>query len=167
MTIDQIIEATMLDEGGFSDDPRDPGGVTNFGQTIPWLTDLYGRPATRQDVISLTHDTAKANYLKFATKSRITDVAAISSRVAYVLFDYGVNSGLTNAIRAMQRALDTTPDGVIGSRTLERLSQVVEAEVVTEMVASRLEIFARIARNSHPYIYGWLMRQARQLRSLW
>lgn len=167
MTFDDILTQLMADEGGFSDHPEDPGGVTNFGQTIPWLTDLYGRPATRADVVTLTYDTARANYATFARRTRIAEVAERSPRIGMVLMDFAINSGLKNAIRAMQRSLDTTPDGVIGSRTLERLSQVVEAEVVTEVVASRLEIFARITRGTHPFIYGWLMRVARQLRTLW
>lgn len=166
-TLDDIIEWTLDEEGGFSDNPADPGGVTNFGQTIPWLTDLFRRQASRADVLALTKDRAAANYALLAHRTRVSDVAAISPLVAAALWDFGVNSGLKNPIRAMQKALATTPDGVIGSRTLDALETADEDDIATEIIASRLELWARLVKGSHPFITGWLLRLARQMRSLW
>lgn len=169
MTLADIILQTVAEEGVLSDHPADPGGITKYGQTIPWLTDLYGRGVTREEVIALTLEQALDNYKRFAIKTRIADVATLHPKLGAILFDFAINSGHKNAIRAMQRAIDTSPDGVIGSRTLERLRDggIDETNVATEVLASRLETYARIVRGKHPFIAGWLLRVARQLRNTW
>jgi lysozyme family protein len=166
-TLSDIIDRVVHEEGGVSNHPDDTGGLTKFGQTIPWLTELYGRPVPPAEVRALTREQAKANYLRWAHKTRIADLAPISIRVCEVVFDFAVNSGHVNVIRAMQRAVDSRPDGVIGSHTLERLAASSEADVVAEVTASRLELFARLVRGAHPFASGWLLRVSRQLRTLW
>ena len=51
---DTAVAFTLREEGGFTDDPRDPGGATNLGITLATLTHWRGRPATADDVRQLT-----------------------------------------------------------------------------------------------------------------
>ena len=46
-------------EGGFVNDPRDPGGATNMGITIATLSSWRGTPVTVQDVRNLTKQEAR------------------------------------------------------------------------------------------------------------
>ena len=45
---------TLKFEGGFVNDPRDPGGPTNMGITIATLSHELGRAATIKDVRTLS-----------------------------------------------------------------------------------------------------------------
>ncbi len=167
MTFDQFVEFTLDEENGFSDRADDPGGVTNWGQTIPWLTDLLGHPVDRAYVVALTRAQAKANYILFAERTKIRDLSTTKPHLAAVVFDFGVNSGVVNAIRAAQRAGGATPDGVLGPVSLHLLSQGDDTDMATEVMATRLETYARLSRTKPQFIEGWLGRAARLLRATW
>ena len=91
----------LKDEGGYSNNPNDPGGPTNFGITLKDYR-LYVNPqGTANDVRSMTVDQAKTIY-----KSKYWDALScdsLPSGVDYSCFDYGVNSGLGRPRKALQR----------------------------------------------------------------
>jgi lysozyme family protein len=166
-SLDALIERTLVEEGGFVDRPDDRGGPTKYGQTIPWLTDLLGRPVTADEVRALSREEAGKHYRTFAERWGFDKVLEAAPHCGYVLFDFAVNSGRINTIRALQRALDVAPDGVIGSRTVNRMREVDDTSVALEVLATRLELFGRLARKQAQFVEGWLNRVARQLRDLW
>ena len=55
---------TLQFEGGFVNDPDDPGGATNLGVTIGTLSGAFGRPATLAEVKALTPKTVEPIYLQ-------------------------------------------------------------------------------------------------------
>jgi lysozyme family protein len=166
VTLDSILDETLVFEGGLVDDPDDPGGLTNYGQTLPWLTDLYGRPATAEDVRGLTRQKARENYRTFASKFKLDLVIAARPWTGWLLFDFAVNTSVWTATRQLQNLLDTPTDGVIGSATLSALSSHADINLFLGMVAARLDLYGSLASTRAKFEKGWLARVATILRSV-
>lgn len=123
-TVRQIAEAIVAREGGFVDDPDDPGGATNHGVTIGTLRalgiDLTGDgQVSVADLRALTRAQAVAIFERhYFHRPRIgTLPAALHPSV----FDMYVNAG-ANAVRLLQRLIrdmriEVAVDGVIGPKT--------------------------------------------------
>lgn len=142
---------TMGEEKGYQDDPDDCGNYcsgqagdgplvgTNFGISAPVLSSWLGRPATRQDMLDLTQDTAQAIFRALFWNTCDGDVLPIGLDLMTV--DFGFNAGpgtslalyrdqaatpfpalahLSDAtcIRHAQTTLGVTPDGIVGQQTI-------------------------------------------------
>ena len=91
-------------EGGFTDDPVDPGGATNLGITHDELAKWRGRAVTIDDMRDLGKDEAAAIYrANYWTISRCADLAP---GVDLIVFDAAVNTGNGRSARLLQAALD-------------------------------------------------------------
>lgn len=124
-TVRQIATEIVAREGGFVNDPDDPGGATNHGVTIHTMRrlglDLDGDgQVTVADVRRLTRAQAIDIYVEnYFNRPRI---AALPEMLHASVFDMYVNAG-SNAVRILQRLLgrmghDTAVDGVIGPQTI-------------------------------------------------
>jgi lysozyme family protein len=122
---DQLVGPLIAREGGYSNDPNDRGGETNFGITASVARENgYAGP-----MVSMTRDQAIAIYrTKYWSKPGLYLIAPISPAVAEELFDTGVNMGTGTAAKFFQRALnalnrragdypDIVVDGGIGPAT--------------------------------------------------
>ena len=95
------LQRVLKDEGGYTNDPNDSGGPTNFGITIADYRKYINKNGTAEDVKSMSVDEAKIIY-----KARYWDALGcdkLPSGVDYTCFDYGVNSGLGRPRKALQR----------------------------------------------------------------
>jgi lysozyme family protein len=122
---DQLIGPLIAREGGYSNDPNDRGGETNFGITAAVARE-NGYSGSMRD---MTIDQAKAIYrAKFWAKPGLYLIAPLSPTIAEELFDTGVNMGTGTAAIFLQRALnalnrmagdypDILVDGGIGPAT--------------------------------------------------
>ena len=124
-TIDQITDQILRTEGGFVNDPDDPGGATNHGVTIHTMRrlglDLTGDGAvTVADVKALTRAQAGEIFQDhYFHKPRID---ALPEPLQASVYDMYVNAG-SNAVRILQGLLqdmgyDIAKDGVIGPQTI-------------------------------------------------
>lgn len=86
-SFDACFAALMTEEGGYSNNPADPGGETNFG--------ICKRSYPALDIRALTQEGAKAIYLRDYWGPLGCD--ALPAALALVMFDTGVNSGLRAA----------------------------------------------------------------------
>lgn len=82
----------LKDEGGYSNDPSDSGGATNYGITIGDYQKYINPKGTATDVKNMTVDQAKNIYKTKYWNALNCD--NLESGVDYTVFDYGVNSGL-------------------------------------------------------------------------
>lgn len=124
LNVRQLAEDIVTREGGFVDDPNDPGGATNFGVTIHTMRRLGLDPTgdgqvDTADVRALTRDQAVQIFLDhYFTRPGIS---ALPEVLQPSVFDMYVNAG-ANAVRILQRLLvemgyDLDVDGVIGPQT--------------------------------------------------
>lgn len=147
-------------EGGYTDDPDDLGGPTNRGITLKTLRTAYGNKATTADLRRMT-DTQwqhifKTYYWDRWQADRIHDQA-----IANILVDWTWASGV-HAIRIPQRMLGVTPDGIVGSRTLNALNSHPDPQsLFNDIKASRVAFVTRICRSrpqNKKFRQGWLNR---------
>lgn len=123
--IDHILEEILRREGGYVNDPDDPGGATNHGVTIGTMRRLGidlnrdGR-TTAADVKALTRDEAKQIYLReYFEKPRIDE---LPEAMQATVLDMNINAG-GNSIKILQRMLnaigeDLSVDGALGPHTI-------------------------------------------------
>jgi lysozyme family protein len=123
-SINDIADEIIAREGGFVDDPDDPGGATKFGVTIHTLRrlglDLDGDgKVDAADVRRLGRDQARDIFVKHYFEA--PRIALLPEPLHPSVFDMYVNAG-AHAVRILQRLLndmghDLQVDGAIGPRT--------------------------------------------------
>ena len=128
--VEDMAEELVAREGGYVNDPDDPGGPTNHGVTIHTMRrlglDLDGDgDVDAQDVRVLSRDQATAIFIEhYFHRPRID---ALPEPVQASVFDMYVNAG-AHAVRILQRLLrdmriEVTVDGVIGPQTIAAARQ--------------------------------------------
>lgn len=148
--------ARVLDfEGGFVNDPHDPGGATNKGITIAVFRKWVKRNGTVEDLKNISpQDVAKVYRKHYWDAVRADD---LPHGVDFAVFDYAVNSGPTRAAKALQAACNVTQDGIIGHVTLAALSHIDPKEIVQRVCNARLA-FLRTLKTWERYKGGWQRR---------
>ncbi|WP_417588135.1 holin-associated N-acetylmuramidase [Pararhodobacter oceanensis] len=144
----QLAEEIVAREGGFVDDPHDPGGATNFGVTIHTMRglglDLTGDgTVTAADVRALTR--AQAIDIFIEHYHARPGIGGLPKVLQPSVFDMYVNAG-SNAVRILQRLLiamgyDLDVDGVIGPQTCRAASAA--ARVAPDHIADAYGIARR------------------------
>ena len=110
------LKFTLQFEGGFVNDPDDPGGPTNLGVTQATLSAFLGRQATIAEVKALTPDKVAPIYrLRFWDNVQ-GDQLPLGIDLA--VFDFGVHSGPSCGAMSLQRVLKLADDGKIGPVTI-------------------------------------------------
>lgn len=138
-------------EGGYVNDPADPGGETKFGISKRAYPDV--------DIASLTIDQAKALYRRDFWDPLTDTPPAIKFQV----FDFAVNSGMQTAIRKLQAAVGVADDGHWGPASAAALAKMNQADVVMLYVAERLDFWRKL-KNWPDSGKGWAGRAANDLR---
>ncbi len=124
-TVRQIAAEIVEREGGFVNDPDDPGGATNFGVTIHTMRNLgldldRDGSVTVADVRALTKEQAIEIFEKHYFEKPL--IAMLPRDLHSTVFDMYVNAG-SNAVKILQRLLvdmghDLVVDGVLGPMTI-------------------------------------------------
>jgi len=125
LSIRDIADEILDREGGYVNDPDDPGGATNFGVTIHTMRalglDLDGDGAvTPADVKLLSRDKAREIFIEHYFHR--PGIARLPEPLQASVFDMYVNAG-ANAVRILQRLLvqmghPVAVDGAIGPQTV-------------------------------------------------
>jgi lysozyme family protein len=152
---DQCFDKLISHEGGYVNDPRDPGGETKYG--------ISKRAYPQVDIKNLTLDAAKAIYKRDYWDRAQCD--KLPPQLAYLLFDAAVNSGIGQAIRFLQRAVNLADDGVIGPMTLAAVGRVDAEAISARFLGQRLEFMTKLT-TWDTFGKGWARRIADQLKGI-
>ena len=137
MTLQSALAFTLSQEGGYSDNPRDHGGATNFGITQrtydAWNT---SHGIALQPVRDIDRDMVDAIYQ--ANYWTPAHCAAMPDKLGMCVFDFAVNSGVHQALATLQTCLGTGPDGRWGPKTASLVS-ALDQDAETALVASYLD----------------------------
>lgn len=157
MGFDEIFERVIGHEGGYVNNPADPGGETNWGVT---LTTARANGYTGR-MIDMTKEQAKEIYAKAFWQRVQGD--KLHPAITFQLFDACVNHGIGNGVRMLQRAVGVLDDGAIGPVTIKAASAMDPASLVLAFNAERLEFYTRLKTFS-TFGRGWVNRVAGNLR---
>ena len=152
---EQCFKQLISSEGGYVNDPKDPGGETKFGISKRAYPDL--------DIANLTLEQAKAVYERDYWKRARCD--ELPPNIAYLVFDCAVNSGIGQSIRFLQRALGTADDGVIGPLTIAAVQRVDAESLAARFLGQRLDFMTKLS-TWDVYGKGWARRIAEQLKGV-
>lgn len=135
---DPSLKFVLQFEGGFVNNPKDPGGATNLGVTIHTLSAVLGHQATVAEIKALTPNTVGPIYrMRYWNTVRGDDLPL---GVDLAVFDFGVHSGPKRGAQFLQRVVGVAEDGDIGEITLKAVRQVNDPEaVIKALCAERLK----------------------------
>lgn len=159
------LSAVLKQEGGYADDPRDPGGATNLGitrrtlaawrQVSPWI-DL-----PKAAVQALTPADAAPIYRQLYWQP--VRGAELPPGLDLAMFDYAVHSGPKRATTSLQTIIGATADGIFGPQTLAALRGRVAAAGVAGLIVAlcdgRVTFLQRLAASA-VFGRGWSNRVA-------
>jgi lysozyme family protein len=153
MPFDHEIERVLDNEGGYVNNPADPGGETKFG--------ISKRSYPNVDIANLTRDQAKALYLRdFWTPVHGDDLPPM---VAFMALDFAVNSGIQTSIRKLQAAAGVADDGHWGEVTQAAVKAANPVVLVLRLLAEHVD-FRRKLSTFKTFGAGWDGRLANDLR---
>ncbi len=156
MKFDQSFDLLIGHEGGYSNNPVDPGGETMWGVTFR-VARGWGYMGPMKD---LPRDTAKEIYkAMYWDKVRASE---LPEAIRFDVFDAAVNSGVGQAIRFLQRATGTTDDGRLGPVTLRAVISMDPQLLDKRLNGYRLRYMTEL-KNWPPFARGWAARIATNL----
>ena len=149
---DKIIEVVLHHEGGYVNDPQDPGGETNFG--------IAKRIHPDVDIKNLTKEGAKEIYYQdYWMKNRVPQ---LPDNLKHIYFDMCVNQGRGRAVKILQRAANAKGanlkvDGGLGPKTIGALKNVE----LDRVRAYRIKYYADLVTRKpdlEKFYFGWFRR---------
>lgn len=158
------LKFTLEYEGGYVNNPNDPGGATNFGITQNTY-DGY-RVTQRLDKQSV-RQISRAEVQEIYYRSFWLKISGDSFHpaVASCIFDFVVNSGFSNkwdtgGMQLIQHEFELQDDGKCGPQTIATISAVNPEEACNRINDVREENYRRLGRNPSQAIFlkGWLSR---------
>ncbi len=177
-SVKQIATGIVVREGGFVNDPDDPGGATNFGVTIHTMRrlglDLTGDgDVDIDDVRKLTQTQAVDIFIKHYFERPL--IGELPAPLHATVFDMYVNAG-GNAVKILQQLLremgyDISVDGALGPQSLTAVQNAmckgadtfVDAYGIARRnyyfrLADRRPASRKYARNRAGGKGGWIVR---------
>ena len=149
---DDIIKVVLKHEGGYVNDPVDPGGETNFG--------IAKRSHPDVDIKNLTEEGAKEIYYQdYWMKNRVPQVP---DELKHIYFDMCVNQGRGRAEKILQQAANAKGanlkvDGGLGPKTISALNGVE----LDRVRAYRIKYYADLVTRKpdlEKFYFGWFRR---------
>lgn len=150
---DTIFTRILGHEESYVNNPKDPGGETKWG--------ISKRSYPNLDIKNLTKNDAKHIYL--TDFWLVIRADKLEDGIAFQLFDFAVNSGISTAIRYLQRAVGVVDDGHFGPKSLDALDKISESDLIMRFNAERLDFMTRL-KNWPNASRGWARRIANNLR---
>ena len=140
-------------EGGYVNDPVDPGGETKYG--------ISKRSYPNLDIKNLTEVHAKEIYLRdYYFPLRISEI--VDDRIAWQLFDFAVNAGIGRSVKIIQK--------IIGVPVTERMTPLTinqinlfkdEYPLYAHFMSKRLMHYFILSERKpamKKFIKGWIFR---------
>ena len=148
------VNKALTHEGGLSDDPSDPGGLTNFGISAKYHPFEDIKNLTREQAIEIYRTQYWNNFYD----------GIINQRLANALLDSAISQGPAVATRLLQAALNEIQagplvlDGKLGYQTIGQANAVRDQdELLRRFTALRIQSYAQDSdwKNAHR---SWISR---------
>lgn len=168
MTDDDIISAILEREGGDVAPPDRSGRISRWGVTAAALSEFRGHAVTDDEIRNLSATDARELYRRqYILKPGFHLIGSDALRA--VLVDFGVNSGPATAVKALQRCLGVTADGIIGNTTAQAANVKDGNRLGVCVLAERVVHIGHLITadpSQAKFAHGWLRRIAAQIKEL-
>ena len=149
------LQAVLFHEGGYSNNPKDPGGMTNLGCTKDVWEEWCGHPVDEKAMRNLkSTDVAPLYKRKYWDKVCGDDLPA---GIDYVVFDAAINSGPGRAVKWLQACVGAEVDGALGPKTLAAVRAMDAKKLVDDYGKRRLSFLLDLPAWS-TFGNGWTKR---------
>lgn len=161
----------LLNEGGYVNDPDDPGGETYKGVArkmhpkwagwafIDSMKAVPGFPANIETSVELREMIGNFYLSEFWNK---IDGDEIDNQAnAQSIFDFAINAGVETAVSLAQKVVKTKVDGDMGPITLKAINAFDPAHFQAAFTVEKIRRYAAIVKKrpvSRKYFYGWVLR---------
>ncbi|MDP2336753.1 MAG: glycosyl hydrolase 108 family protein [Bacteroidota bacterium] len=167
----KAFELVMAHEGGYVNDPDDPGGETYKGVArkihskwngwtkVDMLKRQSGFPGNLDKDEELQQDVSKFYRDLFWNKIKGDEIN--DQQVAESIFDFGVNAGTGTSASLAQMVLSIKTDGVIGPKSIESLNSFNSEHFLAAFTVAKIARYIHIVKKrptSQKYFYGWICR---------
>ena len=152
---DKCFDLVIVNEGGYVDNPADPGGATNWGCTKAVWEQYIGHEVSKEDIRNLTKEDVKPLYKRNYWDAIHGD--ALPSGLDYCLFDCAINSGFGRAAKFIQEIVGVFADGAIGNNTVTAINQMNTVTMINEFSDKR-QAFLETLKTFPVFGKGWTKR---------
>jgi lysozyme family protein len=167
----QAFQKVLKHEGGYVNDPDDPGGETYKGVARKihskwdgwYIIDTRKRqpgfPKSLDADLELQERIKQfyeANYW-----DRIKGDDIINQDVAMSIFDFAVNAGVGTSASLAQMVVGENADGIIGVNSLTKINQFDPEHFLASFTIAKIVRYISIVKKrptSQKYFYGWVRR---------
>ncbi|MDO8532600.1 MAG: glycosyl hydrolase 108 family protein [Dehalococcoidia bacterium] len=152
MSFETAIDRVLAHEGGYVNDPADPGGETNFGISKRTYPDLDIKTLTREQAIEIY----RRDWWERYGYERLPDA------IGEHLFSFAVNMGSHMAHRLLQISvrdvgLDIEVDGVLGPYTVQQANAYRHPDVLLLLLKCGAVNYYRSLQKPR-FLAGWVRR---------
>lgn len=155
-----LIPFVLHYEGGFVNDPKDSGGATNKGITLNTFRSVYGRTKSVEDLKKLTNEQWRHIFKTLYWDKCKADMINDQS-IANMLVDFAVNSGVTRAVKKIQKIVGVVSDGICGLQTLSAINSSNPRQTFEKLKAARLKYLQDVVKATPVkarFLKGWNKR---------
>lgn len=154
---DDAFAALIANEGGYANNPADPGGETMWGITARVARKHGYTGAMRGLPLGVARAIAKAEYWDAVRGDEL------EPELAFQLFDAAYNSGPPQAVKWLQRAAGVAADGAFGPATMVAVRAAPTGALIARFNGHRLAFLADL--STWPgFGRGWARRIANNLQ---
>jgi len=175
------LKHALENEGGYNNDPHDPGKETYAGISRRfwpdwdgWKTiDKYKPLGTNQLIHETEADVAEFYFNTYWLPLKCDKIE--NECIAETLFDFAINVGRIRAVKVLQDTINIYSgrkrikvDGIIGDKTLAGIEAACtrSAKFPNGFIRFRCEFYFDLCYNSpnkNRYLKGWIMRSLKSL----
>lgn len=160
MSFERSLAFVLQHEGGWVLDPADPGLETYRGisrRAHPdwdgWATiDRLPKPIVGL-IVELEPLVRDLYFSDYWVRSGCCDMP---ERLAFVMFDWAVNSGASRVVKELQRFVGAYPDGIWGEKTKASVDRWMDRSIALPMIVRRRQFLAGQANPR--FARGWRNR---------
>jgi lysozyme family protein len=149
----ECLELVLKSEGGWVNNPSDPGGETNLGVTKRVWEEWVGHPV--DNLKKLTKDDVAPLYEQRYWRPCYGEV--LPRGLDLVVFSMAVNAGPGRSIKLLQSAIGCLPDGAIGPTTRSLILASNTATLIAKFSEARREYYKSL-KTFPIFGRGWLSR---------
>ena len=151
----ECLALVLKSEGGYVNNPKDPGGMTNLGITKKSLEEWLGHDVDEKFMRNLTPEMAAPFYEQKYWRSCYGEV--LPRGLDFLCFSFGVNAGCGRSVKLLQQSLGLVSDGVIGPRVMQKLRESNITDIIKGFSESRREYY-RALKQFPVFGKGWISR---------